>query len=126
MKRCVALFASFLLIFLTRPAPAGPLDVIRSWLPGGHRDQPRQRVVHSKSVRHDKPNKGDKPDASASPNPDESPESAESPGPSPVAVQSPDAAKEDKQALDPDTSSKDLASKSSQVVPVAIDPPPLF
>jgi hypothetical protein len=126
MKRCVALFASFLLIFFIKPATAGPLDILRSILPGGHHEQPKQRVVHSKPVRHDKSNKDDKPDANPSPNTEESPGTAESPGPSPVAMQSPDATRQDKQAIDPDTSSKDLASRSGHVAQVSIDPPPLY
>jgi hypothetical protein len=126
MKRYVALFVSFMLVFSTRPAFAGPWETLKGFF-GGHHEQPVKQHVH-KARSHSNPNKGDKPSESPSPNAEDSPAAEESPAPSPVPVPSAESTVDNNQAAAADQSPKPVTLQSSTATApsVAIDPPPLY
>jgi hypothetical protein len=125
MKRNVALFVSFMLVFSTRPAFAGPWETLKGFF-GGHHEQPVKQHVH-RARSHSNPNKGDKPSESPSPNAEESP-AEESPALSPILVPSAEPTVDNNQAAAADQSQKPVTLQSSTATApsVAIDPPPLY
>jgi hypothetical protein len=131
MKRYVALFFSFLLVFSTRPVFAGFIDTLKGLIPGHHAERSKPEVHHSHRARP-AGNKQDQPGESPSPNPEASPGPGESPGPSPVAVQTAEPNTDNNQSAGVDQSARPVSSpivlqNSTTGAPsVAIDPPPLY
>jgi len=127
MKRYVALFVSFMLVFSIQPGFAGPWETLKGIF-SGHHEQPVKQRSHSRPKAHSNPNKGDKPADNPSPNAETSPEAGESPAPSPVAVPSAEPNVDSDQTAVADQSPKPITLQSSTATApsVAIDPPPLY
>jgi hypothetical protein len=127
MKRYVALFVSFVLVFSIRPAFAGPWETLKGFF-GGHHEQPVKQHSHSRARSHSNPNKGDKPAENPSPDAEASPAAEESPAPSPVPIPSAEPTVDNNQAATADQSPKPVTLQSSTATTpsVAIDPPPLY
>jgi hypothetical protein len=133
MKRYVALFVSFVLVFSTGPVSGGFIDTLKGLIPG-HHEQPVKQHVHPRAKSHSNPNKGDKPAENSSPNADTSPGAEESPAPSPVPVPSAEPTVDNNQPAAADQSPKPVStpvtlqsqSSTATAPSVAIDPPPLY
>lgn len=127
MKRYVALFVCFALLFSTGPLFAGPWETLKGIF-GGHHEQPVKQHAHSRAKNHSNPNKGDKPAENPSPDAEASPGAEESPAPSPVLVPSAEPTVDNDQAAAADQSPKPVTLQSSTATApsVAIDPPPLY
>jgi hypothetical protein len=131
MKRYVARFVSFMLVFSAGPVFAGFIDTLKGLIPG-HHEQPVKQRARSKAKSRSNPNKGDKPGESPSPNAEASPGTEASPAPSPVPVPSAEPTVDDNQAAAADQSPKPvstavtLQSSTATAPSVAIDPPPLY
>jgi len=131
MKRYVALFVSFVLVFSTGPVFAGFIDTLKGLIPG-HHEQPVKQGAHPKAKSRSNPNKGDQPAENPSPNAEASPAAEESPAPSPVPVPSAEPTADNNQPAAADQSPKPvstpvtLQSSTATAPSVAIDPPPLY
>ncbi len=131
MKRYVALFVSFVLVFSTGPVFAGFIDTLKGLIPG-HHEQPVKQRAHPKAKSRSNPNKGDQPAENPSPNAEASPAAEESPAPSPVPVPSAEPTADNNQPAAADQSTKPvstpvtLQSSTATAPSVAIDPPPLY
>jgi hypothetical protein len=131
MKRYVALFVNFVLVFSTGPVFAGFIDTLKGLIPG-HHEQPVKQHAHPRAKSHSNPNKGDQPAENPSPNAEASPAAEESPAPSPVPVPSAEPTVDNNQPAAADQSPKPvstpvtLQSSTATAPSVAIDPPPLY
>ena|ERR1700730_15281096 len=125
MKKYVALFVSFVLVFSIGPAFAGPWETLKGIF-GGHHEQPVKQHVHSRARNHQ--NKGDKPAENPSPSAEASPAAEESPDLSPVPVPSAEPTVDNNQTVAADQPPKPvtLQSSTATAASVAIDPPPLY